>query len=372
MRKYITEADKKKYKPFVRASGSERDDHYRTKVIKAKFDQSLDDIAYTCNLTDIREGDLIDPYGDEEGDAPNTKHQWWEVMEVQFLDENYEHTYNNPDRMFVYLYPVDEFGNALTKTQIKKAFPGSQGENYVKKIESTGYAKMTEYRSYEDDSLSHRKILRVPTDEIENWDNPDNIKTIGRKVRSMDKVTKTFYKKDAHGYKVPSEEGLAKWKEKHPGEEFDPEFDSLDDDRDYVQDQVPYRGNKATRQNYAKRVHDDDAEEIARRDARKAKFGIAADKNYDEFSLYSCFSGFNGKFDKLQKDAGISEEDLELLKKYAKSLAYGRHGDPTPFNSKKEFKKWVIEHNGDWEATEEAMSNISGQFATARANAYGY
>ena len=135
----------KKYKPFKRGNGTV-DDSYkgRNTLNKVKFDQPLDDIAMRGSPLDLRYGDLYYALSyrgggdytsedDWEDTNPNTKHQWWEVLEAQRMDDDYNYTSNDSKvcRVFAYVYPVDAFGNALTKAQIKK-MPG--GESYLRSI----------------------------------------------------------------------------------------------------------------------------------------------------------------------------------------------------------------------------------------------
>ena len=373
----------KKLKPFKRGKGTtQKPGKYggsREVLDTAKFDQPLDDMALRASPIDLRLGDLFcalsytggGDYTSEDDREGDSKHQWWEVLEVQMMDDDYNYTSYSKKiaRVFAYVYPVDEFGNALTKTQIKKlAF----GENYLRSIENKGYAKMTEWRGYEDDPISNIPILRVPTTSISDY---YGNKELGRKINyskepSADwggKNASYFYDQDERGNRIPTDEAMAKWQEEHPGETYDPEFDSISgmpENKAYRNAIVKFQGTKAERQAYAKRKAADEDKAKARQDAHEKKFGTG------DSTMYSCFGGFYKQFDDYQIAAGMSDEDIELLKSYAKKFAYGRDIDQTPFKTKKEFKNWVIEHHGDWEATREAMNNISSQFAQAYVNSW--
>lgn len=373
----------KKLKPFKRGNGTVDDTSKgRNTLNKVKFDQPLDDIAMRGSPLDLRYGDLYYALSysgggdytsedDWEDTNPNTKHQWWEVLEAQHMDDDYNYTSNSSKvcRVFVYSYPVDEFGNALTKAQIKK-MPG--GESYLRSIENRGYAKMTEWRGDSEDPISNIPILRVPTSSVTDY---YGNKELGRKIsyskepdasRWGARNATVMYDTDDRGNRIPSDEGLAKWQSEHPGETYDPEFDSISgmpEDKAYKNAIIKFQGTKAERQAYAKRKAAEEDKANSLRAAHEKKFGTG------DSTMWSCFIGYYSQFDDYQIAAGMSDEDIELLKKYAKEFAYHRD---CPFDSKKEFKNWVLEHHGDWEATKEAISNISSQFATARANAWGY
>ena len=374
----------KKYKPFKRGNGTV-DDSYkgRNTLNKVKFDQPLDDIAMRGSPLDLRYGDLYYALSyrgggdytsedDWEDTNPNTKHQWWEVLEAQRMDDDYNYTSNDSKvcRVFAYVYPVDAFGNALTKAQIKK-MPG--GESYLRSIETRGYAKMTEWRGDPEDPIKNIPILRVPTRSVTDY---YGNKELGRNI-SYKKEPDTsnwggrnatvMYDTDDRGNRIPSEEGLSKWQAEHPGETYDPEFDSISgmpEDKAYKNAIIKFQGTKAERQAYAKRKAAEEDKENSLRAAHEKKFGTG------DSTMYSCFSGFYKQFDDYQIAAGMSDEDIELLKGYVKDFGY--HKGESPFKTKKELKNWVIEHHGDWEAAEEAIGNVSSQFAQARANAWGY
>lgn len=232
---------------------------------------------------------------------------------------------------------------------------------------------MTEWRGDPEDPIKNIPILRVPTRSVTDY---YGNKELGRNI-SYSKEPNTsnwggrnatvMYDTDDRGNRIPSDEGLTKWQSEHPGETYDPEFDSISgmpEDKAYKNAIIKFQGTKAERQAYAKRKAAEEDKENSLRAAHEKKFGTG------DSTMYSCFSGFYKQFDDYQIAAGMSDEDIELLKGYVKDFGY--HKGESPFKTKKELKNWVIEHHGDWEAAEEAIGNVSSQFAQARANAWGY
>ena len=317
-------------------------------------------------------------------DEDYIEQKWWEVLEVQKMNNDYEENRGDITRIFVYVYPVDECGNALTKTQIKKMYPGS-ADSYLKSIDNNGYATMIEWRLYDDEKWSDTPILRVPTSAIEDQDK--DYKEIGRSIEYDETPresnygrgnAKRFYKRDVEGYKVPKPEALKMWQDAHPGEKYDPEFDNfkkvkpaksyngekymadLTDDEAYENDLVKYAGTREERRIFAQYSKDE-----------TAQIDLMRKAGTDEFEMYSCFGGFTSKFEKANEFMKTNHPDeYERACKSAKVLGYGYHTEESEFKDKRELKNFVLDNGGDWPAFRTAMSNMSSQFAEARANAY--
>ena len=377
----------KKPKPFVRATGSHYDkEKWKTVVDKTKFERKLDDIARRADPSSLQRGDLFyamnynSSSGWTDDDEDSIKQQWWEVLEIQKMNNDYEENRGDITRIFVYVYPVDECGNALTKTQIKKMYPNS-ADRYLKSIDNNGYATMIEWRLYDDEKWSSIPILRVPTSAIEDRDK--DYKEIGRSIEYDEtprdsRNAKRFYKRDAEGYRVPKLEALKMWLDAHPGEKYDPEFDNfkkvkpaksyngeeymadLTDDEAYENDLVKYAGTREERRIFAQYSKDE-----------AAQMDLMRKSGTDKFEMYSCFGGFTSKFEKANEFMKANHPDeYERACNSAKILGYGYHTEESEFKDKKELKNFVLDNGGDWPAFRTAMSNMASQFAEARANAY--
>lgn len=381
----------KKPKPFVRATGSHYDqEKWKTVVDKTKFERKLDDMARRTDPSFLQRGDLFysmnydSSSGWTDDDEDSIKQKWWEVLEIQKMNNDYEENRGDITRIFVYVYPVDECGNALTKTQIKKMYPSS-ADRYLKSIDDNGYAAMIEWKLYDDEKWSDIPILRVPTSAIEDQDK--DYKEIGRSIEYDETPreanygrgnAKRFYKRDAEGYRVPKPEALKMWQDAHPGEKYDPEFDNfkkvkpaksytgeeymadLTDDEAFENDLVKYAGTREERRIFAQYSKDEAAQADLMRKA-----------GTDKFEMYSCFGGFTSKFEKANEFMKANHPDeYERARKSAKVLGYGYHIEESEFKDKRELKNFVLDNGGDWPAFRTAMSNMSSQFAEARANAY--
>lgn len=377
----------KKPKPFVRATGSHYDqEKWKTVVDKTKFERKLDDMAQRADPSSLRRGDLFyamnynSSSGWTDDDEDYIEQKWWEVLEVQKMNNDYEENRGDITRIFVYVYPVDECGNALTKTQIKKMYPGS-ADSYLKSIDNNGYATMIEWRLYDDEKWSSIPILRVPTSAIEDRDK--DYKEIGRSIEYDEtprdsRNAKRFYKRDAEGYRVPKLEALKMWLGAHPGEKYDPEFDNfkkvkpaksyngeeymadLTDDEAYENDLVKYAGTREERRIFAQYSKDE-----------AAQMDLMRKSGTDKFEMYSCFGGFTSEFEKANEFMKTYHPDeYERACKSAKVLGYGYHTEESEFKDKRELKNFVLDNGGDWPAFRTVMSNMSSQFAEARANAY--
>lgn len=381
----------KKPKPFVRATGSHYDEEkWKTVVDKTKFERKLDDMAYRTDPSSLRRGDLFyamnydSSSGWTDDDEDYIEQKWWEVLEVQKMNNDYEENRGDITRIFVYVYPVDECGNALTKTQIKKMYPGS-ADRYLKSIDNNGYATMIEWRLYDDEKWSDTPILRVPTSAIEDRDR--DYKEIGRSIEYDETPreanysrgnAKRFYKRDAEGYRVPKLEALKMWLDAHPGEKYDPEFDNfkkvkpaksyngeeymadLTDDEAYENDLVKYAGTREERRIFAQYSKDE-----------AAQIDLMRKTGTDKFEMYSCFGGFTSNFEKANEFMKTNHpEEYERACNSAKILGYGYHTEESEFKDKRELKNFVLDNGGDWPAFRTAMSNMASQFAEARANAY--
>lgn len=380
----------KKPKPFVRATGSHYDqEKWKTVVDKTKFERKLDDIARRTDPSFLQRGDLFysmsynSSSGWTDDDEDSIKQKWWEVLEIQKMNNDYEENRGDITRIFVYVYPVDECGNALTKTQIKKMYPSS-ADRYLKSIDDNGYAAMIEWRLYDDEKWSDIPILRVPTSAIEDPDR--DYKLLGRSIEYDETPregggrgnAKRFYKRDAEGYRVPKLEALKMWLDAHPGEKYDPEFDNfkkvkpakryngeeymadLTDDEAYENDLVKYAGTREERRIFAQYSKDEAAQVDLMRKA-----------GTDKFEMYSCFGGFTSEFEKANEFMKANHPDeYERACKSAKVLGYGYHTEESEFKDKRELKNFVLDNGGDWPAFRTAMSNMASQFAEARANAY--
>lgn len=381
----------KKPKPFVRATGSHYDkEKWKTVVDKTKFERKLDDIARRADPSSLQRGDLFyamnynSSSGWTDDDEDSIKQQWWEVLEIQKMNNDYEENRGDISRIFVYVYPVDECGNALTKTQIKKMYPSS-ADRYLKSIDNNGYATMIEWRLYDDEKWSDTPILRVPTSAIEDPDR--DYKLLGRSIEYDETPreanygrgnAKRFYKRDADGYRVPKPEALKMWQDAHPGEKYDPEFDNfkkvkpaksytgeeymadLTDDEAYENDLVKYAGTREERRIFAQYSKDE-----------AAQMDLMRKSGTDKFEMYSCFGGFTSKFEKANEFMKANHpEEYERACNSAKILGYGYHTEESEFKDKRELKNFVLDNGGDWPAFRTAMSNMSSQFAEARANAY--
>lgn len=381
----------KKPKPFVRATGSHYDkEKWKTVVDKTKFERKLDDIARRADPSSLQRGDLFyamnynSSSGWTDDDEDSIKQQWWEVLEIQKMNNDYEENRGDISRIFVYVYPVDECGNALTKTQIKKMYPSS-ADRYLKSIDNNGYATMIEWRLYDDEKWSDTPILRVPTSAIEDPDR--DYKLLGRSIEYDETPreanygrgnAKRFYKRDADGYRVPKPEALKMWQDAHPGEKYDPEFDNfkkvkpaksytgeeymadLTEDEAYENDLVKYAGTREERRIFAQYSKDE-----------AAQIDLMRKAGADKFEMYSCFGGFTSKFEKANEFMKANHpEEYERACNSAKILGYGYHTEESEFKDKRELKNFVLDNGGDWPAFRTAMSNMSSQFAEARANAY--
>lgn len=380
----------KKPKPFIRATGSHYDqEKWKTVVDKTKFERKLDDMARRTDPSFLQRGDLFyamnydSSSGWTDDDEDSIKQQWWEVLEVQKMNNDYEENRGDITRIFVYVYPVDECGNALTKTQIKKMYPSS-ADRYLKSIDDNGYAAMIEWRLYDDEKWSDTPILRVPTSAIEDRDK--DYKEIGRSIEYDETPhegggrgnAKRFYKRDAEGYRVPKLEALKMWLDAHPGEKYDPEFDNfkkvksaksytgeeymadLTDDEAYENDLVKYAGTREERRIFAQYSKDE-----------AAQIDLMRKAGTDKFEMYSCFGGFTSNFEKANEFMKTYHPDeYERACKSAKALGYGYHTEESEFKDKRELKNFVLDNGGDWPAFRTAMSNMASQFAEARVNAY--
>lgn len=381
----------KKPKPFVRATGSHYDqEKWKTVVDKTKFERKLDDIARRTDPSFLQRGDLFyamnynSSSGWTDDDEDSIKQQWWEVLEIQKMNNDYEENRGDITRIFVYVYPVDECGNALTKTQIKKMYP-SNADRYLKSIDNNGYATMIEWRLYDDEKWSGIPILRVPTSAIEDPDR--DYKLLGRSIEYDETPreanygrgnAKRFYKRDADGYRVPKPEALKMWQDAHPGEKYDPEFDNfkkvkpaksytgeeymadLTDDEAFENDLVKYAGTREERRIFAQYSKDE-----------AAQIDLMKKAGTDKFEMYSCFGGFTSDFEKANEFMKANHPDeYKRACESAKILGYGYHTEESEFKDKRELKNFVLDNGGDWPAFRTAMSNMASQFAEARANAY--
>lgn len=377
----------KKPKPFVRATGSHYDkEKWKTVVDKTKFERKLDDMARRTDPSSLQRGDLFyamnydSSSGWVDDDEDYIEQKWWEVLEVQKMNNDYEENRGDITRIFVYVYPVDECGNALTKTQIKKMYPSS-ADRYLKSIDNNGYATMIEWRLYDNEKWSSIPILRVPTSAIEDRDK--DYKEIGRSIEYDEtprdsRNAKRFYKRDAEGYKVPKPEVLKMWQDAHPGEKYDPEFDNfkkvkpaksytgeeymadLTDDEAFENDLVKYVGTREERRIFAQYSKDE-----------AAQIDLMRKAGTDKFEMYSCFGGFTSNFEKANEFMKTNHPDeYERACKSAKILGYGYYTEESEFKDKRELKNFVLDNGGDWPAFRTAMSNMSSQFVEARANAY--
>lgn len=381
----------KKPKPFVRATGSHYDqEKWKTVVDKTKFERKLDDIARRTDPSFLQRGDLFyamnynSSSGWTDDDEDSIKQQWWEVLEIQKMNNDYEENRGDITRIFVYVYPVDECGNALTKTQIKKMYPSS-ADRYLKSIDNNGYATMIEWRLYDDEKWSDIPILRVPTSAIEDPDR--DYKLLGRSIEYDETPreanygrgnAKRFYKRDADGYRVPKPEALKMWQDAHPGEKYDPEFDNfkkvkpaksytgeeymadLTDDEAFENDLVKYAGTREERRIFAQYSKDE-----------AAQIDLMKKAGTDKFEMYSCFGGFTSDFEKANEFMKANHPDeYKRACESAKILGYGYHTEESEFKDKRELKNFVLDNGGDWPAFRTAMSNMASQFAEARANAY--
>lgn len=381
----------KKPKPFVRATGSHYDqEKWKTVVDKTKFERKLDDIARRTDPSFLQRGDLFysmnydSSSGWTDDDEDSIKQKWWEVLEIQKMNNDYEENRRDITRIFVYVYPVDECGNALTKTQIKKMYP-SGADRYLKSIDNNGYAAMIEWRLYDDEKWSDIPILRVPTSAIEDPDR--DYKLLGRSIEYDETPreanygrgnAKRFYKRDADGYRIPKPEALKMWQDAHPGEKYDPEFDNfkkvkpaksytgeeymadLTDDEAFENDLVKYAGTREERRIFAQYSKDE-----------AAQIDLMKKAGTDKFEMYSCFGGFTSDFEKANEFMKANHPDeYKRACESAKILGYGYHTEKSEFKDKRELKNFVLDNGGDWPAFRTAMSNMASQFAKARANAY--
>lgn len=381
----------KKPKPFVRATGSHYDqEKWKTVVDKTKFERKLDDMARRTDPSFLQRGDLFyamnydSSSGWTDDDEDSIKQQWWEVLEIQKMNNDYEENRGDITRIFVYVYPVDECGNALTKTQIKKMYPSS-ADRYLKSIDGNGYATMIEWRLYDDEKWSGIPILRVPTSAIEDPDR--DYKLLGRSIEYDETPreanygrgnAKRFYKRDADGYRVPKPEALKMWQDAHPGEKYDPEFDNfkkvkpaksytgeeymadLTDDEAFENDLVKYAGTREERRIFAQYSKDE-----------AAQIDLMKKAGTDKFEMYSCFGGFTSDFEKANEFMKANHPDeYKRACESAKILGYGYHTEESEFKDKRELKNFVLDNGGDWPAFRTAMSNMASQFAEARANTY--
>lgn len=381
----------KKPKPFVRATGSHYDqEKWKTVVDKTKFERKLDDIARRTDPSFLQRGDLfyVMNYDSSSGwtddDEDSIKQKWWEVLEIQKMNNDYEENRGDITRIFVYVYPVDECGNALTKTQIKKIYP-ILANRYLKSIDDNGYVAMIEWRLYDDEKWSDTPILRVPTSAIEDPDR--DYKLLGRSIEYDETPreanygrgnAKRFYKRDAEGYKVPKPEALKMWQDAHPGEKYDPEFDNfkkvkpaksytgeeymadLTDDEAFENDLVKYAGTREERRIFAQYSKDE-----------AAQIDLMKKAGTDKFEMYSCFGGFTSDFEEANEFMKANHPDeYKRACESAKILGYGYHTEKSEFKDKRELKNFVLDNGGDWPAFRTAISNMASQFAEARANAY--
>lgn len=381
----------KKPKPFVRATGSHYDqEKWKTVVDKTKFERKLDDMARRTDPSFLQRGDLFyamnydSSSGWTDDDEDSIKQKWWEVLEIQKMNNDYEENRGDITRIFVYVYPVDECGNALTKTQIKKMYPSS-ADRYLESIDNNGYAAMIEWRLYDDEKWSDIPILRVPTSAIEDPDR--DYKLLGRSIEYDETPreanygrgnAKRFYKRDADGYRVPKPEALKMWQDAHPGEKYDPEFDNfkkvkpaksytgeeymadLTDDEAFENDLVKYAGTREERRIFAQYSKDE-----------AAQIDLMKKAGTDKFEMYSCFGGFTSDFEKANEFMKANHPDeYKRACESAKILGYGYHTEKSEFKDKRELKNFVLDNGGDWPAFRTAMSNMASQFAEARANAY--
>lgn len=373
----------KKPKPFVRATGSHFDNEkWKTVADKTKFERKLDDMAMKSSPNQLNRGVLMTvDYSDE--DEEEFSQTWWEVLEVQKMNDDYEER-GSTTRVFAYLYPVDEFGNALTKAQIKKIYCNS-ATSYINSIDKNGYAVMKEWRIYDDESWSDYPILTVRTSAIE--DQNKGYKEIGRSIEYDETPreanygrgnAKRFYKKDAEGYKVPKPEALKMWQDAHPGEKYDPEFDDfskvkpakryngedymadLTDEEAFENDLVKFAGNRKERQLFLQYANQENAELEMRKSIGR-----------DNFEMYSCFGGYTSKFEKANEVMKANHpEEYERACKAANILGYGYNVDRSEFKDQRALKNFVLDNEGDWPVFRTAMSNMASQFAEARINAY--
>ena len=87
----------KKPKPFVRATGSHYDqEKWKTVVDKTKFERKLDDMARRTDPSFLQRGDLFysmnydSSSGWTDDDEDSIKQKWWEVLEIQKMNNDYE------------------------------------------------------------------------------------------------------------------------------------------------------------------------------------------------------------------------------------------------------------------------------------------
>lgn len=297
-----------------------------------KFSVPLNDKAKRGHhIDDISEGYYFtNDYDTETGDAENRT--WYEIIDVD-TDDNGGN---------VYLVPVDEFGNKLTLTQIKKRYP-----QYTSKMEKYGYCTS----EYIENGESN--FLVVPTEYVYN----DNYsKVLGREIERFP-GEKYMFDYDDNGDIIPND----LWKEKHPDIDFDADFDDNYDARHYHSNQfrgkkLPLSGNFRARQDY------EDAENAFKRanDAKKAR-------SFSGVRMHSPWGGFTSEFIKANpgfKD--LPKEDQEFFEKEFSNQCYptGSRGSM----SIREFKKWCTDRGINWKSVERAMQNSSSDFAEAYSN----
>ena len=168
------------------------------------------------------------------------------------------------------------------------------------------------------------------------------------------------------------------WQDAHPGEKYDPEFDNfkkvkpaksytgeeymadLTDDEAFENDLVKYAGTREERRIFAQYSKDE-----------AAQIDLMKKAGTDKFEMYSCFGGFTSDFEKANEFMKANHPDeYKRACESAKILGYGYHTEKSEFKDKRELKNFVLDNGGDWPAFRTAMSNMSSQFAEARANAY--
>lgn len=291
-----------------------------------KWSVPLSDHAYESSRAD--EGYFI---------SFNDGNTWYEVLDTQARE--YTEMY--------YLYPVDEFGNKLTKSQIKKTFGERLGESYLDNIAKRGYALWHEF----DPEQPHEWLVAktTPIDQYRNG----RIDYDNNTVRALDtaEYPESFDEIDEWGRKTPIDEYLAE------NPDFDPDIDSVPVGK-VKRTKLPTSGNAEVRSNYKKYKTD-----YAARKAAAEEKNAERDKKYGD--LYSPWGGYREhKLWELMPD--VKDEDKEKLLYNIEvfgDMPYG-HKEPD-FANKKEFKKWVNEIGGDWNAVMAAIGQSRGAMSTA-------
>lgn len=307
-----------KLKPFKRYGGPAEYDSNGHKIKKtAIWEKPLDSFAYDMSPWKLKPGDFI---------YNTNKDCWCEVIDTCPNDEGRD----------LYLMPVDDCGNKLTKTKMKHLPEYAENEHNLER----GYL----YWLWIDDRSEDYTCVKTS----ERWDSEER--------EPSEPGEEYFIHRDENGRFIPTE----KYMTEHPDYDIDTnKLYGTDGEGEYI----PRGGSKAARDNYNKFKKAD--KEGAQRYNNFMDSNTIKDEMYSSFN--HTYGGFSTEFDELQSN--MSPENLKKLKDMlCDNTDYSHEAEEYP--TKADIRRFCQKNNGNYYAALKYMDDVYGARAEAYSNMY--